>query len=250
MLFPPTRRRRQSSLLLPPGLVALAWLLLLGCVALPRMIPANYLHQRAIIEMNLLPLHPDTAAYYSLGIYPIPAFTYPTVKEIKQFGPWQNFYLTGQLWNDYFTLRYIRNSCWPLSENPNEHHRVRVYLSAQTKYSSLIYLLNKLEELQIRKYWLDFRHEPSVLYVLGNKPPSSSSFGGCIWFAQSDAQDIHYPTPKAFNEVLAQWLTTASTSLLSPDWRSTWLLLVLLSFVSGWRVVRQWRRVAAQNIGA
>ncbi|SHK86727.1 hypothetical protein [Hymenobacter psychrotolerans] len=60
MLLPLHLPRRRRPLLFPPGLLALAWLLWLGCVALPQM--RGMEKPQVIMQVTMRPLH--TSEYW------------------------------------------------------------------------------------------------------------------------------------------------------------------------------------------
>ncbi|MBB4601009.1 hypothetical protein HNQ93_001630 [Hymenobacter luteus] len=169
---------------------------------------------------------------------------------LEKFRPWYTFSFVGQTLPDYFTVQNIRIVTRQFEHEPNLDRGMRVQFAPGSNYTSFIQLYDRLSEVKAGKHWLDITHEPTTFYTYTEKP---------LIEAENQNADIEiwrcgccdaYVSPTTFIgnlEALFRFLTEA---FLSPDWRNTWLLLLLISLLSGWRVVRQWRRGAAQNIGA
>lgn len=239
MLLLPTPRRYQRPLLYPPGLLALAWLLLLGCGALPYTKPPK--PKQTILEVTF----PKRSG--PIGSH----FAFPTPQQVKEFGPWKSIIVSGNLGADYFEVRMIESICLSLVEEQIQHRAVQVYMSEPTSYNTFIQLLDIPNRLGIKRYWIDIRKPPFSINLLGNEPPDP---GYTPFFCGTSSRIISQPeaAPKrSFSEAVTEWLAERRNDLYSPDWRNTWLLLLLLSMLSGWQVVRQWRQAAAaQNVSA
>ncbi|WP_139923582.1 hypothetical protein [Hymenobacter sp. DG01] len=238
MLLLPTPRRAQHPLLYPPGLLALAWLLLLGCVALPYI--KHPKPKQTILEV----------AFPKPGKPIGSLFGFPTPQQVKEFGPWKSVFVLGNLWADYFEVRMIESICLSLVGEQIQHRAVHVYMSEPTSYNTFIQLLDIPNRLGIKKYWIDLRKPPFSINLLGNEPPDP---GYAPFFCGTSSSIISQPevAPKlSFSEAATEWFAERRNDLYSPDWRNTWRLLLLPSMLSGWQVVRQWRRAAAQNVSA
>ncbi|WP_426490955.1 hypothetical protein [Hymenobacter sp. 102] len=221
MLYLPYPRRRYRALFFPPGLLALAGLLWLGCVAVP---PSELSRtKQTILQILIPPLHP------SKEVQQMWYLVYASQREVAQFRPWQTFSLTGNQWADYHTLRLVRYYSKDL-QNSRRKRGVCVSMENATTYASFVYLHNTLQELGIHKYWMDFQHQPYTLYAIENQPSNYSNWvcGGYSY------------APTSF-ETIIRWLTDRQADFLAVDWRNTWLLLLLLTALSAWKLRRQWR---------
>ncbi|WP_460620901.1 hypothetical protein [Hymenobacter tenuis] len=156
MLFYPLPRRHHRHLLLPPGLVALAWLLLLGCLALPSIIP-----RQAVMEIRLF--NPKGPQGCLVG--------FPTPQQIDKWGPWQNITVSSNEWAGYFDMRMVESVCLFIKEDIPEQRALRVYFDESTSYNTLIQLLDIPIRMGIHKHWLDLRRPPFTFNLLGNDPP-------------------------------------------------------------------------------
>ncbi|MET4107050.1 hypothetical protein [Hymenobacter sp. UYP22] len=224
-LYLPRRHRRH--LLFPPGLLALAGLLWLGGVAVPKQLQ-----------------HPGrTALEIALPSLKIPEGIlggFITAKQVERMAPWQSVTVSGCLWTDYFSLRMVEFMCLPLAKSGSERSNVRVYMSQFTTYNSFVTLLDMAQRLHVRRYWLDFRKVPYVLYL-----PSNESFlESPIYVSASNivppficGNTSSFPPVPTRPDVPRVELP----AILSPIWRNTWLLLLLLTALSGWKLRRQWR---------
>ncbi|RSK42176.1 hypothetical protein [Hymenobacter perfusus] len=220
-LYLPRRHRRH--LLFPPGLLALAGLLWLGCVAVPRIVrPTQY-----VKEVVFFPLHVPADSFGG----------FPTPQQIEDLGTWQSITLSGNPWADYFDVKIVENAGLLLAEKQLQHRALHVYLNASTSYNTFIQLLDIPNQLGIERYFIDLRKMPYSINLLGNIPhPNYPSF----------ICGTEYMKPiKPFSEMAEEWITESWATVFAPDWRNTTLLLLLLTALSIRQLRRQWRAVAS-----
>ncbi|MCC2548626.1 hypothetical protein LJY25_19415 [Hymenobacter sp. BT175] len=143
------RRRHRRLLLLPPGLLALAFLLLLGCRQVS--LHAERLNLRHTLELNLDPVG-DGHAWQELQIL-----------------PWRTVAFTGNIWLDYFSaqetqamVRHIKARSFAAGGAG-----LRVQFSTTAKYSSLIRVLDCLHQVKLNNWWLEVNDKPTTLYAMG-----------------------------------------------------------------------------------
>ncbi|NVO31293.1 hypothetical protein [Hymenobacter lapidiphilus] len=232
MLLLPLPRRHRRPLLLPPGLLALAWLLWLGCMAVPQVRGVGLQH---VMEVNFLPLDPklDLPAEYRTGDYNLP---YSSPATIAAFRPWQIFAVTGNLFEDYFALRNAQAVFHHLQVDPNHDRGLQVHFSRRASYSSLVQLLDWCNVYSMKKYWVDLRHEPTAFYTFTTKskpikkllPPSPLNLIMCASVVEIN-NDRESPS----------WLE-AQLQLWNSDWRNSVLLLLLLGAASAYRLGWGW----------
>ncbi|NVO84139.1 hypothetical protein [Hymenobacter terrestris] len=224
-------RRHRRRLLLPPGLLALAWLLWLGCVALPQVRGVVPQH---VMEVGFPPLHKN------LWGYPVDA----SLQEIAAFRPWQTLAVTGNLFEDYFSLRNAQAFFRHLEADPNHNRGLQVRIGQEASYSSLIQLLDWCNVYDMKRYWVDIRHEPTTLYTFTSKPdPNYKGIPDWVCGVSGGYLPpvLHKPFWVQFDDfVTAFWEFGWFASLLSPDWRNSTLLLLLLGAVSAYRLSRGW----------
>lgn len=225
MLLLPLPRRQRRRLLLPPGLLALAWLLWLGCVAVPQLRGVRVQH---VMEVTFTPLRPDPALQDEI--------THSSPATIAAFRPWQTFAVTGNLLEDYFALRNAQAVFRRLETAPNHDRGIQVRIGQEASYSSLVQLLDWCNVYGMKKYWVDLRHEPTTFYTFTTKskpitnirphsPPNLIMCGTVVEF------DNKRESPS--------WLE-AKLQLWNSDWRNSTLLLLLLGAVSAYRLGRGW----------
>lgn len=233
-------RRHRRPLLFPPGLLALAWLLWLGCVALPSMRgmgPRQVIFQLAVEskpfrnEIIPLPLK-DALVFPNSFMFPL---------ELASLRPWKNISFNGNLWSDYFSYQQVSASASELKKHNDRDLGMRVGFAAPASYCSLIYTLNNLSTADpIAKrvnYWLDIRHQPTTVYAITSKPAKSIEYYAGhrvidIDNALMNCSVLDIPT----NASLLSW-----QDLFHPDWRCSTLLLLLLAVLSATRLYRQHR---------
>ena len=226
----PYPRRNRRRLLLPPGLLALAWLLWLGCVAVPQL---RGMKRQSVMQITMPPLSQSGNLPWG---HPYDA----SAQELEHFRPWQNFKLTGNLWLDYFDLRSLLQTYRQLHNFPNEENGIRVILGPQATYGHLVQLNDWANQYDFKRYWLDIRHKPTTFYLYTVKHSTGSiNFWNDV--VNIDAPPPVRPTSKAR---ILNWLSLISAPvtylpLLAPDWRNSLLLLLL---IGGLSAVRVWRR--------
>jgi hypothetical protein len=216
-------RRHRRHLLFPPGLLALAGLLWLGCVAVPRIMgPTQY-----VKEVGFFPLHVPADSFGG----------FPTPQQIEDLGPWKSITLSGNSWADHFDMKIVENAGRSLAEKQPQHRALHVYLNESTSYNTFIQLLDIPNQLGIERYFIDLRKMPYSINLLGNIPhPDYPSF----------ICGTQYMKPiKPFSEIAEEWLTESWAAIRSPTWRNTILLLLFLTALSAWKLRRQWRTVVS-----
>lgn len=217
-------RRHRRPLLFPPGLLALAWLLWLGCVALPQVTGKK--SQEYVKHLTTFgprfpnePLQPIWPPYFSS-------------LELAAFRPWQTIYFTGNLWQDYFSYQQIPLAVNHLREDTQYEKGIKIQFKSAAIYKSLVFSLDQLSNQDIKRYWLDTQHQPTNLYAINNSPIPVDTPKSTIPMMSCGTSDN-----------MAAWrLPPASTcfaDLIAPNWRSSTLLLLLMALLSAVRLGRQ-----------
>jgi len=212
-------RRHRRPLLFPPGLLALAWLLWLGCVAMPQMRGMQRPRQ-VVMQLTALPIHGDI-----FGFFPP---VYSSEQQLEVFRAWQTIAFTGNQWADYFSYKQASNEATYVNSDYTYKAGMRVEFQPGSTYNSLILIINMLQKEGIRKWWLDTQHQPTTLYAFTNRSEPSEQRFVC------GTRDYvtRLPRPATlFN----------ATAFFYPDWRNTTLLLLLLALLSVIRLYRQHR---------
>ena len=157
----PRRHRRQ--LLFPPGLLALAGLLWLGCAVINSW--QEKLKQKSVVEIFLPPLRTgkDSPAYNDS-----PAGLSP--RALDRFRCWRDIYFNGQSKNDSVNLRNLNQAAGYMQAHATHEHGIRVRFSSRATYTSLVTTLNTMLKHNIRRYWLDIKHRPTAFYAFTGAP--------------------------------------------------------------------------------
>lgn len=224
-LAPPRRHCRQ--LLFPPGLLALAWLLLLGCAALPQM--RRMQQPQVILQLTMQPLKScfdpaftgsyNTAIRFSSSWLPC-----LSADKLEAFRSWQTVTFSGKIFADYFAYQQVLRASEAVKTDTTYRVGLRTHFAPGATYNSLVFSVDLLDKQGIKSWWLDMHHLPTTLYAFTNKPDTARFICG------TDAYYIHLPEPgQPFDFSI----------LLSPDWRYSTLLLLLIGLVSARRLMRQ-----------
>ncbi|WP_226174825.1 hypothetical protein [Hymenobacter lucidus] len=172
--------------------------------------------------------------------------------KLEHFRPWQTVLLTGNVWQDYFSLQQAQTILRQLHHAPNHDRGLRIRFGPQASYASLIQTLDQLYNADVNKYWLDIHHEPTTLYTFTTyqQQPLIECYGT---FTGKQATATLAPRLYSCTEV-----GTIPFKLMPPEEASiwahvtedippfsittTWASLLLLALVSGGRLFRQWQQ--------
>lgn len=243
---PPTfqiLRRFRRPLLFPPGLLALAWLLCLGCVALPRMpgLQPQYVLSTTFPTYNQCNLPPSE--------FEIDHQTPPwCLSKQELFRQWQTIEVSGAKWSDYFNYQLANIVVQGYKAVPDQDAGLRIRLSTNATHGQVVGLLSWVHSTNHKKYWLDIQHTPATLYVITERPLLRPKPIAAVPLGLLDNDEVYIPsTPSVANtdvwsKLNELFVSVLSSPLLSPDWRNPLLLLLLLGLLSAWRLRRQWRR--------
>ncbi|OWP62965.1 hypothetical protein CDA63_11305 [Hymenobacter amundsenii] len=217
-------RRHRRPLLLPPGLLALAWLLWLGCVAVPQVREGPPLKVFALFtprplelgwHTNLFPRQPQdrpNKLVISNTVHVMPSPNY-----------WLTYFFAQQL---CFTLpRNTSNSTWQGSIFRFDGHRSAGEAAA---------LIGTLERQPDLLYWFANFPPASADYVFRLLPPGPVECLGMI----NPIATQPYPSQAPDARFKASVAKTAQL-FLTPGWRNSLLLLLL---IGGLSAVRVWSR--------
>lgn len=152
MLVPRRVRRR---LLLPPGWVALGFLLLLGCQALLRR--GHELQAKNIMQLLVPPLNPREEVKQFWG--PV----YSSIEEIENFRPWKNIDFRGL--NNAYDLQMSEALLRAMKADTAYSRGVRIHFTPQMKYVNFMDVLDVLYQLNLR-YWVDSQQTGITIYAL------------------------------------------------------------------------------------
>jgi hypothetical protein len=235
-LYLPRRHRRH--LLFPPGLLALAGLLWLGCVTVVRIIPPK----KTVLEFAAWPpkvcsVDSDVPAFVAEAWRGSPACLPPTA--LEKFRPWYTFWFVGSVFSDYFALQNTRFVARDLEQNSDLDQGFRVNFAPEATYDNLVQVLDLFNQENVRKSWVDFYHLPVTIYSYTEKPlkkpllEEQNYSSGDFRCLLCDDVMPYIPTT---SEVIKRWLTESWGAIRSPVWRNTWLLLLLLTTLSAWRL--------------
>ncbi|HEX8326189.1 MAG TPA: hypothetical protein VF629_01525 [Hymenobacter sp.] len=269
----PRRHRRQ--LLFPPGLLALAGLLWLGCVAVGTL--REKLAKRSIITLFVPPTHPDSDNFLFHKPSPLALST----GELNKFRAWRDVYFNGQSHNDSINLLKLDRAVIYMQAHATADNGIRVCFGPQAKYVNLVATLNSMLKYGVQKYWLDVKHQPTAFYAFTTKPDVKRPESEFTNFCGTNAAMVHYgPQPLAtywsasyltrFGHWLAAlwnpklksttWYTSAAGTgteydislklemhylpqflhdFWQSDWRVQFLLIIGMVAINCWKLKRQ-----------
>lgn len=171
-------RRHARRLLLPPGWVALGFLLLLGCQLIMRAQRLQAKPQR-VIRLVIPKLKEDTAI---INLTHTPA--YKSLSELNKLRKWQTIEFTGEPIHDFFKVTEANSAFTKLDFINCPTGGIRLHFQPSTSYATLVGILSVYQEkdqpfywggseqdmetglLHVHWNWLDVRHKPLAFYAV------------------------------------------------------------------------------------
>ncbi len=233
-------RRCRRHLLFPPGLLALAGLLWLGCVALGPW--RNGLKLRSVMQLTMPVLASSPAEAKTC------LFCAPSVSKIRSMGPWRNTYLTGIFSSNTCEQAQITNNVRAMMADSEHRGRVSVQFAPTTHYKDLIFVLDLVSKEGVSRYWLDIYNKPVTFYAFTEiherRRPANFNSNSVTWYFDGQmhhgsrmgcivTEDVIPSMPHSIPFWYFAWLQL----LLQPEWRaSVWLLAAIVA-LSGWQIM-------------
>ena len=150
-------RRYRRPLLLPSGLLALAGLLLAGCLALRPW--QERLKRRVSLELTM-PVRHGHSSFANIF----------EPKKLTRCNAWHNTYFDGSASGDARRALGIIRRVAAMQAMPLRDQRLRVQLGPHATYAELVFLLNTMIRFNIKKYVLDINHGPTTFYAFTVTP--------------------------------------------------------------------------------
>jgi hypothetical protein len=229
-------RRHTRRLLLPPGWVALGFLLLLGCQAL-------LAHRQQI------------SVYHKLELaMPIPekmAAQYPSYDAIRQFSnllsyiksetQWGSVNFNGKKLNDFISDAMTVNAVQAMRADTAHARGVRIYFRLGATYDNLVAVLDLMDRLGHPIYWLDIEHSPTVFYVVNKQAFEDAKQEGEE--VSRPALDYYCVRPEKYEPLIqipSSWQIAQQnfTNLWQQPWQLIAILIATLAALTFYRLAR------------
>ncbi|MCC3155481.1 hypothetical protein Q3A66_20665 [Hymenobacter sp. BT770] len=237
-LYLPRRYRRK--LLFPPGLLALAGLLWLGCEVVGK--HWDRLKLRSVMQITMPPLQikPDSPFYGAASPVSMPAH------KLESFRPWHFVCFTGPAGHDLQTQQKLILNVRNIVADSGKAGGVRITFAPTAHYKDLVFVIDLMNRENVKKYWLDFKHKPTTLFAYTDVRPRH---GGDVQFI-CGTRYIPMPEPSppsAFetysDELMAGFKHPTSLKTLIPTpWSVPVLLLIIIAAIGTWRIGRSWHQ--------
>ena len=238
-------RRHRRRLLLPPGLLALAALLWLGCLALRpwrQALKTNY-----VIELNMPPRPVSDTVWQYSGARMVSRhqLLYSQVKSMRQ---WQDVILNGNSMHDVASVNEAERAIQKMQADTLHAGGVRILIKQGARYKSLVKMLGLIQQIGVKHNLFDIYHGTDKLYAYTNayrSPLADDEWhrGECLFC--NDVIPYRPTTPlwaRFSNWVTNLWHLMWLQPLAQPQWRASLMLLAAMAALSGWRIVRTWRQ--------
>ncbi len=238
----PRRHRRQ--LLFPPGLLALAGLLWLGCVVVGK--HSDRLKLRSVMQFTMPPLQitPDSP-FYGLG-----SPVCMSARKLESFRPWLTACFTGSATHDLRTQKRLIRNVRGIIADSGHAGGVRIAFAPSAHYKNLVFALDLMNREKVKQYWLDFKHQPATLYAYTEirRPLSQGGIAELTCGTPSRVR-LYQPPPTPLGVQFDDWATDFwqlkwlrfPQELKQPEWRASVWLFAAIASLSCWRIIRAWR---------
>jgi hypothetical protein len=216
-------RRVHRRLLLPPGWVALGFLLLLGCQALQPWQKRIKLWN--VLQVTMPALHLDKNAYRNEVIYQSPT-------QLNKLRPWYDITFQGKQLLDFLNAANAESAVLKNIADSSHAGGVRIRFLPGATYGNLVKALDIMNYTNQKKYWLDIHHQPVMLYAITEeqnpqKHGTMPVYLGCC--------TCGFEMPILDNKPV--WLTEIK-SLTQRSWRAPMLVFFLISSLSAMQLFR------------
>ncbi|MDJ0364692.1 hypothetical protein QMK33_05965 [Hymenobacter sp. H14-R3] len=220
-MFIPRRVRRR--LLLPPGWVALGFLLLLGCQALRQW-------QAQLKQWRFIPI--TVPARLINQLYTWNAIVYQPVSKLNTLRPWHDITFKGRELPDFFSAAATESAIRQVMADSGHAGGVRVRFWPGATYANLVKVLNIMNYTNQKKHWLDIRQQPLTLYAITDKLlPVKPALVADL--KPINCATGYYQVENSGIGVGFQKIVSGLWQKSRPLWRQVWLLPVALLFLLG-----------------
>ena len=214
-------RRVRRCLLLPPGWVALGFLLLLGCQALQPW--AGPLTRWNVMQLTMPPLHTTELAPWNEVIY-------KSADQLNDFRLWHTAELIGSDLPDFLNTATIEAAVKKIIADTAHAGGVRIRFRPGATYSNLVKVLDIMDYTNQKKYWLDIRHYPTTLYAITDQPTYTKL--PLVFSCGTSYLEVYPPLRKTdFQEILSDFWKKLLT-LVSRPWQATMVWLAIIGTLS------------------
>lgn len=221
-------RRHRRRLLLPLGLLALAGLLLLGCLALRPW--QERLKRRYALQLTM-PIRPRPGDSKSI----VKNFA-PNLDTLRKYYSCYQTHLSGNPDQDSLLQKQVVLALHRIEADTLHGGVLSIQLGANARYANLVFLLDLMLRENVTRYWLDITRQPTMFYILR---PAYQPHAVPLLMCGTNEYLIHLQIPKQrafgvqFDEWVTdfwqfQWLKQLWQPLNQPEWRAPLALLALL----------------------
>jgi hypothetical protein len=228
-------RRVRRRLLLPPGWVALGFLLLLGCQALQPW--QRQLRQMSVLQLTMPKLKLTPADVENHGKeYQI---IYKPLAELNKLRPWYDTEFTGKELPDFFSAAATESAIQKIIADTSHAGGVRIRFWPGATYANLVEVLDIMNRTNQKKYWMDIRNSPITLYAITDKPAHGKSplILTCGFTCGMRYINAALPIKEvSFQSRLTKFWKELSVLVHQP-WQAVTLWLAILSGLSLWRLL-------------
>lgn len=232
-------RRVRRRLLLPPGWVALGFLLPLGCQALQPW--ASQLKQWHVLQITMPALQPDTSFtnFYKRAKIPYHDYACESPDSLAKLRSWHDAEFCGTNLTDFLNAAATESAVRGIMADSSHAGGVRVRFWPGATYANLIRVLDVMSYTGQRKYWLDIRNYPTTLYAITDEPASVKP---PLMFSCGTSCMPIYPMPKKVGiQEIASEFWKELTTLTSQPWQAVTWWLAIISSLSLWNLVHSKR---------
>jgi len=236
-------RRHRRKLLFPPGLLALAGLLWLGCVVVGSW--QEKLKPKVVMQVMFLPVHlpPNYRNNFD-------APQLMSVAQLQTFRLWHDAYFIGDAVVDAQEQERLKQFVQAMMADSAHDRGVRIRLASTSHYRNLVFILDLMARENVKRYRLDIQHEPVTLYAYTNVRlrPSQAGIVEFLCGTEFYRRALPVPSPPSAYETYFGELTkgfchpSLSKIVIPPEWAASASLMVAIAVLGAWRMGQYWRK--------
>lgn len=116
-----------------------------------------------MLRLTFFPLNPDSIERRQIGL------PYKTPSELNTIRPWHKVEFTGLPITDFIAFENVIQFVKVIQADTSHEGGVRIQFQQHATFSSLVAVLDVMNILNQKSYWLDIKHEPLTLYIITSK---------------------------------------------------------------------------------
>ncbi len=166
-----------------------------------------------------------------------------SAQERNVFRPWHNAYFIGNPQADSIERISVAKSVRRMLTDSSHDVGVQIRFAPTARYKDLVFVFDLMSRSNVRQYWLDIIHSPTIFYAFTKKYKHIEYVNlGCLLCDDVIPYISPPPMPAPFwvrfdDQVTNFWKLTWLRPLLQPEWRTSMWFLAAIIALGIWRMI-------------